>query len=861
VVAQPKDLDLNDAPAKASELFLIDGNSLAYRAFFALPEELATTEGFPTNALLGFTNMLMRLLADYRPRGVIVAWDERPTHRLERFPGYKATRRSMPDLLRQQQPYFRPLVESFGYQNISYEGYEADDVIGTLSLRADEAGIPTCVISHDRDAFQLVSDHVSVLLSPRGVSEVHVYTPERVAARYGIEPRLIPDFIGLKGDTSDDIPGIPGVGDKTASDLLVRFGSLDGIYANLPAVPGEKRRQALEEHREAAFKSRELATIERDLPLDVDVTAVVASAPDRATLKDEFRRFEFRALLGRVDELEEAIPAAPRDLEGIRVPWREADDGAVTAVLEEGAEVGVSAAGDRIALAREEGVVVTGPVPAEVLGRSDLVAHDYKSLWPLLPDTNALSFDTQLAAYLIDPGRQDYRLDDLLEESAVELEVEGDDETRALVRAAAGPLRIRTRLSERLEDTGMDDLYVRVELPLVSVLADMERTGVAIDGARMGEIAHKVSEQAAELEARAHELAGEPFALGSPKQLGEVLFERLGLPAGRKGKTGYSTDARVLSRIRDQHEIVAVVEEWRELTKLLTTYLVPLPGLIGPDGRLHTTFSQVTASTGRLSANNPNLQNIPVRTPLGREIRSTFVAAEGSRLLSVDYSQVELRILAHLSGEPVLREAFARGDDIHAVTAAEVLDKPIETLTRDERDRAKAVNFGIIYGISAFGLSEQLGIEREEAQAYIDRYRGRMPSVAAFIERSIEIARERGYATTLLGRRRPVPELRAQNWQVRSLGERLAVNSVMQGSAADIIKLAMVRIHRRLGEEGLASRLVLQIHDELLLEVPDVETSTARDLVVSEMVGAYDLDPPLAVDAGVGDDWLQAKKG
>ena len=861
MVAQPKDLDLNDAPAKASELFLIDGNSLAYRAFFALPEELATTEGFPTNALLGFTNMLMRLLADYRPRGVVVAWDERPTHRLERFPGYKATRRPTPDLLRQQQPYFRPLVESFGYQNISYEGYEADDVIGTLSLRADEAGIPTCVISHDRDAFQLVSDHVSVLLSPRGVSEVHVYTPERVVARYGIEPRLIPDFIGLKGDTSDDIPGIPGVGDKTASDLLVRFGSLDGIYANLPAVPGEKRRQALEAHREAAFRSRELATIERDLPLDVDVTAVVASAPDRATLKDEFRRFEFRALLGRVDELEEAIPAAPRDLEGIRIPWREAEDGAVTAVLEEGAEVGVSAAGDRIALAREDGVVVTGPVPAEVLGRSDLVAHDYKSLWPLLPETNALSFDTQLAAYLIDPGRQDYRLDDLLEESAVELEVEGDDETRALVRAAAGPLRIRPRLAERLEDTGMDDLYVRVELPLVSVLADMERTGVAIDGARMGEIAHKVSEQAAELEARAHELAGEPFALGSPKQLGEVLFERLGLPAGRKGKTGYSTDARVLSRIRDQHEIVAVVEEWRELTKLLTTYLVPLPGLIGPDGRLHTTFSQVTASTGRLSANNPNLQNIPVRTPLGREIRSTFVAAEGSRLLSVDYSQVELRILAHLSGEPVLREAFARGDDIHAVTAAEVLDKPIETLTRDERDRAKAVNFGIIYGISAFGLSEQLGIEREEAQAYIDRYRGRMPSVAAFIERSIEIARERGYATTLLGRRRPVPELRAQNWQVRSLGERLAVNSVMQGSAADIIKLAMVRIHRRLGEEGLASRLVLQIHDELLLEVPDVETSAARDLVVSEMVGAYDLDPPLAVDAGVGDDWLQAKKG
>jgi DNA polymerase-1 len=427
------------------------------------------------------------------------------------------------------------------------------------------------------------------------------------------------------------------------------------------------------------------------------------------------------------------------------------------------------------------------------------------------------------------------------------------------VRRAAGPLRLREPLDARVAERGMADLMQRVELPLIGVLCGMERAGVAIDAARMGEIAHKVSEQCEELEQRAAELAGRPFALGSPKQLGEVLFETLGLPAGRKGKTGYSTDARVLQRIRDLHPIVPLVEEWRELSKLLSTYLLPLPELLGADGRLHTTFSQTTAATGRLSAQRPNLQNIPIRTPLGREIRATFVAAEGSRLVSADYSQVELRILAHLSGEELLREAFARGDDIHAVTAAEVLGKPIESLSKDERNRAKAVNFGIIYGISAFGLSEQLNIEREEAQAYIDRYRARMPRVASFIEGAVEQAREKGYSVTLLGRRRPIPELRASNHQVRSLGERLAVNSVVQGSAADLIKLAMLGVHRRLAEQGLASRLVLQIHDELLCEVPDVETSTVRALLVEEMAGAYELYPPLAVDVGVGDNWLEAK--
>ena len=864
MVAKPSDLDLGDGPARASRLFLIDGNSLAYRAYYALPEELATTDGFPTNALLGFANMLMRLLTDYHPEGVIVAWDTRPVHRLERFPGYKASRKPTPSLLKQQQPYLRPLVEAFGYRNVEHEGYEADDVIGTLSLRADEQAIATCVISHDRDAFQLVSERVCVLLSPRGVTDVHVYTPERVEARYGIPPRLVPDFIGLKGDTSDDIPGVPGIGDKTASDLLVRFGSLEGIYANVDSVPGEKRRQTLIEHREAAERSKQLATIERNLPLEVDLAKALADPPDRATMGELFRRFEFRGLLRRIDELEAAVPGAVIEREEHAVGAERGGADALGALLEADDPIGVAGDGaGLLGVARGEHALLIAEedaTPVLTGSASPIVAHSFKQFGGALCAAGVVpAFDTELAAYLIDPGRSEYDLDDLLAEQGFTVAAGDGEGDAVLARRAAGSLLLHAPLAARIEERELGPLMTDIELPLVPVLCAMERAGVAIDSARMGEIAARVSEQVQALEARAHELAGGPFVLGSPKQLGEVLFERLGLPAGRRGKTGYSTDSKVLAKVRDLHEIVPVIEEWRELSKLLSTYLLPFPELLGEDGRLHTTFSQVTAATGRLSAQRPNLQNIPVRTPLGRELRATFIAAPGRRLLSVDYSQVELRILAHLSGEPLLREAFERGDDIHAVTAAEVLGKAAGDLSKDERNRAKAVNFGIIYGISAHGLSEQLEIGREEAQAYIDTYRGRMPLVAEFIERAIHDARERGYAVTLLGRRRPIPELRAQGWNVRSLGERLAVNTVIQGSAADIIKLAMVRIHRRLADERRASRLVLQIHDELLLEVPDVETTAVRELVTEEMVGAYPLDPPLAVDSGVGDDWLAAK--
>jgi DNA polymerase-1 len=846
------ELQVDDAPAREAELFLVDGNNLAYRAYFALPEELATTEGFPTNALLGFTNMLFKLLSDYRPKGVAVAWDTSPVHRKELSPEYKIERRPMPDLLREQFPHFRPIVEAFGYRNLQFEGWEADDVIATLANRADESGVKTCVVSTDRDAFQLCSENVCLMMTPRGVADVHVYTPERVFARYGVTPAQVPDFIGLKGDTSDNIPGVPGIGDKTAGQLISQYGSLDAVLEHLDEL-SPARAKSLREHAEQARASKELATMRRDLPLEVDPAKLVLAPPDRSQLKEIFRRFEFRNLLGRMDELDEALPAAPVEVSGVDVPWQEGDLEAVVG------PVALALAGDRFGLAREGEAVVVGEWSPDLAGRlrdAALVLHDAKAARLEAVD------DTLLMAYLIDPGRSSYLLDDLAAEYGVELvpEPAADEETAALVRHAAAILGLDPQLRTRIAERGLDPLYRNVELPLSAVLAAMEDVGVRIDTYRMGEITARLAERVEELEARAQELAGEEFVLGSTQQVAHILFEVLGLTAGRRGKTGYSTDARVLRSIRDEHEIVGVIEEWREYSKLLNTYLEPLPSLLSPeDGRLHTHFNQAVASTGRLSTSSPNLQAIPIRTELGREIRSAFVAEPGLRLLSADYSQVELRILAHVSGEPKLREAFAAGEDIHAATAAEVLAKERSELTKDERNVAKMVNFGIIYGISAFGLSENLGIPREEAQTYIDTYLARFPHVQDFIQRTIEQAERDGYATTLFGRRRPVPELKARNRQTRGFGERLAVNFVMQGTAADVIKAAMVAIHRRLRGEGRAARLVLQVHDELLLEVPEVETSAVRDLVREEMCAAYPLDPPLAVDVGVGDDWNEAK--
>src|ERR687888_80404 len=820
LVAMPKtltgaELELDDAPARDAELFLVDGNNLAYRAFFALPEELATTEGFPTNALLGFTNMLFKLLSDYRPKGVAVAWDTRAVHRKEMAPDYKVDRRPMPDLLAEQFPHFRPIVAAFGYRNLEFEGWEADDVIATLATRADDEGIE---------------------------------------ARYGIRPDQIPDFIGLKGDTSDNIPGVPGIGDKTAGQLVAQYGSLEGVLEHLDEL-SPARSKSIAAHAEQTLVSKQLATMRRDLDIDCDPSQLVLAPPDRGQLKEMFRRFEFRNLLGRVDELDAALPARPMRVEGTEVEWR---GGGLEGPPRRPTRLAIE--DGRFAAATEEGVVV-GEWRPELEARlrdAEIVAHDFKSL-PRL--TMQPAEDTMIAAYLIEPSRSQYDLDELAEEYGL-LPVPtppADEETTALVRHAEAARRLAGPMRERLRERGSERLYDDIELPLAAVLASMEDAGVRIDDYRMGEITARLRDRLEELEARAYELAGEEFMLGSTQQVARILFEKLELTPGRKGKTGYSTDTRVLRSIRDEHEIVGVIEEWREYSKLLNTYLGPLPSLLGDDGRLHTTFNQTVAATGRLSTSNPNLQAIPIRTELGREIRSAFVAEPGWKLVSADYSQVELRNLAHVSGEPKLREAFARGDDIHTATAVEVLGVDPAELTTAQRSIAKMINFGIVYGISAFGLSENLEIPREEAQAYIDAYVARFPHVQDFIQRTIEQAKRDGYVTSLLGRRRPVPEIRASNRQTRSLGERLAVNSVMQGTAADVIKVAMISIHRRLREEGRAARLVLQIHDELLLEAPEAEVSDVRELVREEMCGAYPLDPPLAVDVGVGENWREAK--
>src|SRR2546430_7301240 len=622
------ELQLDDGPARDAELFLVDGNNLAYRAFFALPEELATTEGFPTNALLGFTNMLFKLLSDYRPKGVAVAWDTRAVHRHELSEDYKSDRRPMPDLLGAQFPYFRPIVEAFGYRNLEFEGWEADDVIATLATRADEAGIRTCVVSTDRDAFQLVTDNVVLMMTPRGVADVNVYTPDRVEARYGIRPDQVPDFIGLKGDTSDNIPGVPGIGDKTAGQLIAQYGSLEEVLEHVDEL-SPARRKNLTEHAEQARRSKELATMRRDLELDCDPAELALLPPDRSELREMFPRFEFPNLLGRVDVLDEAGPAQAMRMPGTEVAWHEGEFPEVRG------RAAIAIRDGRFALAREDDGVIVGLWDASLerrLDRAAVIAHDFKALPRLTMEPVE---DTMLLAYLIEPGRAAYELDDLAAEYGVEpiASPASDEETASLRRHPEVPRRLAPTMLERVRERGAEDLYRDIELPLTAVLAAMEDAGVKIDTYRMGEITARLADRLEELEAKADELAGEEFMIGSTQQGARIPFAEPEPTPGPEGKTGYSTDTRVLRTIRHEHELVEVIEEWREYSKLLNTYLGPLPGLLWPeDQRLHTTFNQGVASTGRLSTTNPNMPAIPIRTELGREIRPAFVADPGCRL-------------------------------------------------------------------------------------------------------------------------------------------------------------------------------------------------------------------------------------
>jgi DNA polymerase I len=925
------------------ELFLIDGNSLVFRAFFALPESIATSKGFPTNAIFGFASMLVKIITDYGPKPTLVVWDAGLSGRLEVYEEYKAGRRDRPDLLSEQWPHLHPLVEAFGYENLKVPGYEADDVIATIADRAHEQGIEVTVVTGDRDLFQLIEPGVRVMATSRGITDTKVYDREAVIDRYGIPPELIPDFVGLKGDTSDNIPGVPGIGDKTASQLLQEHGDLEGVLSNIDSISGAKRKQNLTEHAEDARVSKILATANREIDVDVDLDHLVAREPDRSRLRETFREFELRAPLERLEEAlgeDEAAPAerveevvtvearavalaelgsldgdfvavaalrageAPdqaaadaggEGLEALEPEQVEAElaaeeEAAAEAVdseepvaAEETAAAEAAAEGTPASVSAPPGGQVAfdiegaarGPLTVAVFGGEEVlvaeaetlaaftlarggrpvVAHDWKTI-AMADDAcepPPLAHDTMVAAYLIDPARRGYPLDELATEAGLGARVNGADgvaERAVLTRLLA------ERQRDRLEEDGLTPLLHDIELPLVDVLVEMERVGVKLDLERLRAISERFDKQAAELERRVWELAGEEFTIGSPQQLADVLFNKLKLSKKRRGKTGFSTDARVLQAIRQEHEIVPAIEEWREVTKLKSTYLDAFPELIAADGRLHTTFNQTATTTGRLSSTDPNLQNIPIRSEQGREIRACFVAEPGCRLISADYSQVELRLLAHIADEPALKEIFRRGEDVHTATAEAILGGKTDPGTRS---KAKMVNYGIVYGLSAFGLADRLQISREEAQDFIDRYLERFPQVKRFIDETIERAREEGHVTTLFGRIRRVPELRSRQRQTRLLGERLAVNMVIQGTAADIIKMAMVRCRDELREAGLATRLVLQIHDELLFEGPEGEVDAACEIVRREMAGAFEMDPPLGVDLGVGENWLDAK--
>ena len=850
------------------ELFLIDGNSLAYRAFFALPDTIATSRGEPTNAIFGFASMLVKILTEYGPKATIVVWDAGMSGREQQYEPYKAERKARPDLLREQWPQLEPLVEAFGYENVRVDGFEADDVIASLAEQAKRAGIPVMIVTGDRDAYQLPDNgNVRVMTTSRGITDTRVYDREGVVERYGVPPELVTDFIGLKGDTSDNIPGVPGIGDKTAAQLLQQYGSLEEVLMHIDDISGEKRRQNLRENADLARISKSLATLQRDIDAGVDVEHIADRVPDRSRLREVFNRFELREPLRRLEEALGEQEAAPRAVGERRVeaPVRE---GAFADLPPGPVALAARREGDAVHWAAAlEGEVVTGTDDSLASLTSAVVAHDWKSIVRVaggerageVPGEAALAWDPMVAAYLIDPARRRYPLDELIEQAGIEAVAAGED-AAGVAREA---LQVRALWEEQQPEVDrleLRHLLEEIELPLVEVLYRLERQGVKLDTYRLGETAARVSEEVDELEHRIWDLAGEEFTIGSPQQLSRVLFEKLELSRKRRGKTGFSTDARVLRAIRGEHEIVPLIEKWRELSKLKSTYLDSLPTLISErTGRLHTTFNQTATTTGRLSSTDPNLQNIPIRTELGRQIRSSFIAEEGCRLISADYSQVELRILAHVADEQVLKEIFERGEDVHAATAAEVLKLDPADIGPGERSRAKAVNFGIVYGLSAHGLSEQLDIPHEEAAEYIERYLGRFPAVRKFIDQTIVDAAGRGYVTTLSGRRRDIPELRSRKFQTRSLGERLAVNTIIQGTAADIIKIAMVRADAKLREAGLGTRLVLTIHDELLFEGPAGEVEQAGALVRAEMEGAFELDPPLVVDVGVGENWMDAK--
>ena len=907
---------------------VIDGNSLMHRAFHAVPPTMNAPDGRPTNAIFGFLNMFLKMIDAFNPDGVVVAFDKgKPRVRMEMLPQYKAQRPPMDPDLHAQFPMIKELLTALNVPILQSEGWEGDDILGTMARLGEQAGCDMLLVTGDRDMYQLVTEHVNVVSTRKGLSDVAIMTPESVDDLYhGITPALVPDFYGLKGDTSDNIPGVPGIGPKKASALIAKYGSLDEVIAHADEVKG-KMGENLRAHIDDALLSRKVATIRTDAPveLDFEATSFPAFSADEVsaalgTLGITAMQNRFLALIGgeggaaaasSVFEIPAMVRAAAGDADALGAVAAEVsraiDAGEwVAAVVdddkEEGALFGLTRTlwlatskglfaleeGDSCAAAEVEGFNFAHGVIAGVLARlfmeGRVASPDTKALLhelspidssepelmdPLAADSTRI-FDTVVAAYLLDSDRSEfdeaYLADTYLQmalPAARGAEGAGEDAPAPAARTAALTLALVAPLRECMARENAANVFDGIEMPLVPVLAKMERAGMLVDPDRLHSLSEGLATQITEVERSIRDLAGdETFNIGSPMQLSHVLFDVMGLPTKglKKTKRGYySTNAKVLSDLARDHEIVRLILDWREKSKIKSTYLDTLGPLRRGDGRVHTTYNQTITATGRLSSSDPNLQNIPTRSELGRTVKTAFSAGEGSVFLAVDYSQIELRLLAHLSGDEHLVRAFNEGEDFHAETAARVFGVPVSEVTPDLRSRAKAVNFGIVYGQQAYGLSQSLHISMAEARDMIDRYYEAYPGVRTFLDNVVARAKQTGYAETMYGRRRHIPELKAKNPQLRGFGERTAMNHPMQGTAADIIKIAMARVSRRLEEEGFAAHMILQVHDELDFECPIDEVERLTTMVRDAMEHVVDLRVPLIAEASTGITWADAK--
>lgn len=873
------------------KMMILDGNSLAHRAFHALPL-LTNRQGVVTNAAFGFTNMLLKILKEESPDYVVVAFDKGKTFRHEKYADYKGTRQKAPQELKSQFPLIWKILEAMNIAMVQLEGYEADDLIGTLAKKAEQAGIKSLIVTGDRDAFQLINQHVEVLITRKGISNLEKYDYAAIKEKYGLEPQQLRDVKGLMGDSSDNIPGIPGIGEKTALKLIKEYGSVENLLANLDALSNQKLAQKIRPYGEQALFSKELSTINCAAPIDIAFEDCRYREPNYTALLEIFKELEFNSLLKEIlNKVQSNVQLVPAE-ESVAINYIEDSAQFIQLLQKIPAQqiacyflldqknylrgkikaIGVAWEGEENYgfVCESKEVTELAEILKEIFdhpGR-EVICHDLKSCLTLVRrsglkgEVRSRGQDTMLAAYLLNPTASDYDLSKLSLKYLNKPFVIEDDGAKKAALAAKTILALYGVLMEKLEETGMKELYREVELPLVKVLCDMELQGVKLDCQQLLAMGQELATGIDSLTAEIYALAGEKFNINSPKQLGVILFEKLNLPPVKKTKTGYSTNAEVLEELAEKHEIVAKILEYRQLVKLKNTYVDGLLALVDPvTGKVHTTFNQTITATGRLSSTEPNLQNIPIRLELGRRLRKAFIPSSSDNVLvAADYSQIELRVLAHMAGDEKLIEAFLNDQDIHARTASLVFGVPMEKVTKDMRRKAKAVNFGIVYGISDFGLSRDLGITRKEAQEYIDLYFARYPGVRKYIEEVINKARQTGYVTTLLNRRRYLPELFSSNKNIRSFGERAAVNTPIQGSAADIIKLAMLKVSKNIEQAGLRTTMLLQVHDELIFEVPKEEVEQSVKIIRKAMENAYELKVPLKVDVKVGPNWYDMEE-